>query len=392
MSNKPSIQVFRPTFRVEECLDEIRQCLEMGWSGMGFKTVELEKAWCEYTGLSHSHFLGSATAGLHLAIKILAKKHGWQEEDEVITSPLTFVSTNHAIMYERFSPVFADIDEHLCLDPESIESRITPRTKAVMFVGLGGNTGRLKEVQELCQRRGLSLILDAAHMAGTRLDGEHVGKQAEVSVFSFQAVKNLPTADSGMICFASEEDDQAVRKWTWLGINKDTFARTVVQGSYKWYYDVEEVGFKYHGNSIMASLGLVGLKYLDRDNAYRRQMATWYKELLCDREDVQFIPMGPGCETSQHLFQLLINNRDEVVSQLASNGIHPGVHYRDNTEYDMYAYGNGTCPNATKVSASTISLPLHMGLTRSDVELVAKTISSILDQQVSYTLRSAHCA
>lgn len=378
MSNTPSTQVLRPTFRVEECLNEIRQCLEIGWSGMGFKTVELEKAWCEYTSLPNSHFLSSATVGLHLALKILAEKYRWVEGDEIITTPMTFVSTNHAIMYERFQPVFADVDEYLCLDPESVEKLITPRTKAVMFVGLGGNTGRLPEIQDICKRHNLRLILDAAHMAGSRLNGRHVGSDVDVSVFSFQAVKNLPTADSGMICFADSADDQNARKWSWLGINKDTFSRTVVQGSYKWYYDVENVGFKYHGNSIMAALGLVGLRYLDQDNAYRRQLANWYTDSLANCRDISIVPIATGCESSRHLFQILVDNRDEMIQALANSGIHPGVHYRDNTQYKMYQHADGKCPKARSASNRTISLPMHLGVDRNDVIRICDQIKSFL--------------
>src|ERR1700675_3112541 len=104
------IQLFVPTFRVEECLAEIRECLEKGWTGLGYKTVEFEKAWCAYTGLPHSLFLSSATAGLHLAINVLKAACGWEDGDEIIATPITFVSTNHAILYERLKPVFADVD------------------------------------------------------------------------------------------------------------------------------------------------------------------------------------------------------------------------------------------------------------------------------------------
>jgi dTDP-4-amino-4,6-dideoxygalactose transaminase len=94
-----------------------------------------------------------------------------------------------------------------------------------MFVGMGGNTGRLKDVVKLCKKHNLKLILDASHMTGTRWKGGgHVGAEADVSIFSFQAVKNLPTADSGMICFREARLDEDVRKWTWLGISKDTYA------------------------------------------------------------------------------------------------------------------------------------------------------------------------
>src|SRR6185503_12653192 len=140
MSNP--IQVFVPTFRIEECLAEIRECLEKGWTGLGFKTVQFETAWKEYTGLPYAHFVGSATDGLHLAVCLLKEDGAWQEGDEIISTPLTFVSSNHVILQENLTPVFADVDEYLCLDPKSVEARITPRTRAVIFVGLGGNIGR----------------------------------------------------------------------------------------------------------------------------------------------------------------------------------------------------------------------------------------------------------
>ena len=242
-----------------------------GWTGLGYKTVEIEERWREHTGLPHAHFLASASAGLHLAVRLLKKQRGWQDGDEIITTPLTFVSTNHAIVYEGLKPVFADVDEYLCLDPESVAERISPRTVAVMFVGMGGNTGRWGDVRDLARARGLATILDAAHMSGTHSGGKHVGGDADAAVFSFQAVKNLPTADAGMICFAERSLDEAVRKWAWMGINKDTYARSLSGGEYKWLYDVEHPGFKYHGNSIMAAIGLVSLKYLDQDNAFAPQ-------------------------------------------------------------------------------------------------------------------------
>src|SRR6185369_836871 len=158
------IQLFVPTFRIDETLEAIRECLEKGWTGLGFKTVQFEQAWKDYTGLPYAHFLNSATSGLHLAIAQLRAQHGWKDGDEIITTPLTFVSTNHAILYENLKPVFADVDEYLGLDPASVEARITPKTRAVIFVGMGGNPGSYDAVRALCTKHGLKLILDAAHM------------------------------------------------------------------------------------------------------------------------------------------------------------------------------------------------------------------------------------
>lgn len=369
-----SIHLFVPSFRIDECLSGIRECLEKGWTGLGFKTVEFEDRWKQYTELPYAHFLSSNTVGLHLALHILKSRHGWADDDEVITTPLTFVSTNHAILYCHLKPVFADVDEYLCLDPASVAARITPKTRAVMFVGMGGNTGQYEKIVELCQQRGLKLILDAAHMAGTRVGGRQVGPDPDAVVFSFQAVKNLPTADSGMICFKDQEDDDRARKLSWLGINKDTYTRTVGDGAYKWMYDVEEVGFKYHGNSIMASIGLVQLKWLDQDNAYRRQIAAWYRTGLARQKSIRIVGVAPGCESATHLLQVRVQNRDAVMLALNEHKVYPGVHYRDNTEYRMYSHGAGTCPNAARASAEIISLPLHMSMTRSDVDMISELL------------------
>ncbi|MFF7706661.1 DegT/DnrJ/EryC1/StrS family aminotransferase [Pseudomonas sp. NPDC007930] len=375
-----AIQLFVPKFRVDECLLAIRECLEKGWTGLGFKTETMEADWKAYTGLPHAHFLSSNTVGLHLAIELFKKKHGWADDDEVITTPLTFVSSNHAILYAGMQPVFADVDQYLCLDPASVEQRITAKTRAVLFVGIGGNTGQYEKIAALCQARGLKLILDAAHMAGSRLHGKHVGFDADCTVFSFQAVKNLPTADSGMICFRDAEDDARVRKLTWLGINKDTFARTAAQGAYKWMYEVEELGYKYHGNSIMAAIGIVQLKYLDQDNAYRRQVASWYRAGLAGQADIHIVDVAPGCESSTHLLQIRVKDRNALLTALNSHEVYPGVHYRDNTEYDLYAFGAGTCPAAKQASEEIVSLPLHMSLTKADVDTVCELLIRLSGQ------------
>ena len=354
-----AIQLFVPTFRIDECLEEIRECLEKGWTGIGYKTVKVEEAWKAYTGFNNAHFLNSATAALHLAIKVLKMQNKWQDGDEVISTPITFVSTNHAIAYENLKVVFADVDEYLCLDPNDIEKKITNKTKAIMFVGLGGNTGRYKEIVNLCKKYNLKLILDAAHMTGTRLQGETPGKEADAVCYSFQAVKNLPTADSGMVCFNKKEDDELARKLSWMGIDKDTYTRE--KGNYSWKYEDDYLGYKYNGNSVMAAIALVQLKYVDEDNKYRRQVAEWYDKYL-DKNKVNIIGVAPECESSRHLYIISVNNRDELITKLNESNIFPGVHYRDNTEYKVYSYANNTCKNASEMSKKIISLPMHLNI------------------------------
>lgn len=376
-----SIQVFKPVYDIEECLKEIKECLEIGWTGMGFKTVKFEEAWKDYTGYNNAYFVNSATAALNLSFDILKTQNQWNDGDEVISTPLTFVSTNHAIAKAGLHVVFADVDDSFCLDPDDIIRKITPKTRAVCYVALGGNMGQYKKIEEICRKQNIKLVLDAAHMAGTRLKGEIPGKEADAVCWSFQAVKNLPTGDSGMICFKDDGYDKLARQRAWLGINKDTYARTSMKdGTYKWKYDVDYLGNKYNGNAIMASIALAQLPHLDDDNAYRRELAQEYKKYLSGIKGVSFPYLDDACVTSQHLFQILVQKRDACLSFLNTRNIFPGVHYISNTEYVMYQYGKGTCPKAEYISDHTLSLPCHLAVTKEDVKYISECVCEFVKE------------
>jgi dTDP-4-amino-4,6-dideoxygalactose transaminase len=308
----------------------------------------------------------------------------WPEDTEVITTPLTFISTNHAILNAGLKPVFCDIDESLNISPDSIRKRICEKTKAIVFVGIGGNGDNYEEVSGICKEYNLMLILDAAHMAGTKLGGKQVGLEADATIYSFQAVKNLPTADSGIVSFKDDDYDVEVRKRSWLGIDKDTFSRTQSDRQYKWYYEVEYLSGKYHGNAVMASLAHVALDYLESDNAYRRYLASLYDSMLEGISGVRTIKHGLKCksdlQSSRHLYQISVGGalRDRTMMHLNSRGIFPGVQYRNNLDYKMYSADRDSCPNASLESSGIISLPLHLKLKESDIERICKAITDFL--------------
>ena len=374
-----AIQVLKPKFHIDECLDEVRECLEKGWTGMGFKTVQFEEDWKKYTGHEFAYYINSDTVGLHLAVKILKMENGWNDGDEIISTPITFVSTNHAILYENMHVTFADVDEYLCLDPKDVERKINDKTRAVMYVGYGGRVGQLKKIIEICKKHNLKLILDAAHMSGTKVDGIAPGTWdgVDVTVYSFQAVKNLPTGDSGMICFKTAEQNKLARQLAWLGINKDTYARSN-KGTYAWKYDVDYVGYKYNGNAIMAAIGLTQLKYLDQDNARRREIAAMYTEGFKNNPKIKIVPANYADECSYHIYELIVPDREALLEFLSKNDINCGVHYRDNIEYSMYRYAEGTCPNAREISEHIITMPMHMWLTNDDVKLIIKKVNEFV--------------
>lgn len=375
---KKVIQVLKPYFRVKETLAEIEECLEKGWTGMGFKTDLFENEWKKYAGFKYAHFLNSATSGLHLAIKIYKDKYEWDDDTEVITTPLSFVSTNHVIIYENLKPVFADIDNSLCLDSTSVEKSITKKPKAVIYVGIGGNAKNYKEIRAICERYNLVFILDAAHMAGTKWKdtGCQVGLDADCAVFSYQAVKNCPSSDAGMICFQSEDLDNHARRLSWLGIDKTTFDR-YTESTYKWKYDVSEMGFKYHGNSIAAAICIVSLRYLDKDNEYRRAMCSLYDNALKYNNNIEIITHSEDIKSSRHLYQIASDKRDGFIERLAEKGIYCGVHYVANHQLFNFKKYKAEVVVANKYSATLVSLPLHIGLIEDDVIYIASEVNSI---------------
>ena len=260
---------------------------------------------------------------------------------------------------------------------QDVKRKISEKTRAIIFVGYGGRVGKLDEIIKICKEHNLKLILDAAHMSGTRVNGVMPGtwEGVDVTVYSFQAVKNLPTADSGMICFKNKQYDEVCRKLTWLGINKDTYARNSgTKGSYKWKYDVEYLGYKDHGNSIMAAIGLVELQYLDKTNEYRRELAKCYDTIFAKEPKVQVVGAPYADECSYHIYEIAVDDRDGLLEFLQKHDIYAGVHYRDNTEYEMYAYDHGKCPNAHAMSNKILTVPLHMHLTKEDVEMIANKV------------------
>lgn len=372
------MQLFKPVYRVEEILKDLRPVLESGWTGTGPKCKEFERVWNKYTGAKHSHFVNSATAALHIAMRICDLPEG----SKVLTTPLTFVSTNAVILYEKHIPIFVDISDHdLSLDAtDFINKKDYHDAKAGIWVHYGGHAGDdFTAMMNSLDKNNFSLIEDCAHAAGGfYTDGKRIGSRNDtISCFSFQAVKNLPTFDSGLISVSDEKTLERVKKLAWLGIDKDTYSRTNEGDEiYKWKYSVDELGWKYNGNDVAATVALTQLKYLDHDNAYRKQLYQWYTALL-EYESFGRIKIVHSCyDSSHHLVVIRVKNRDEVLRKLKEKNIAPGVHYLPNYEFPVFSkyYEKGSCPNAEKISKEILSLPNHLGMTFDDVKRISEVV------------------
>lgn len=376
------ISLFSPLFYVDECLEGIKDCLEKGWTGPGVKMAEFEREWGKYTGYEYSIFLNSATAGLELTFKSLKELYGWKEEDEIITTPITFVSTNHSIMSAGLKPVFADVNDTLCLDPRSVKEKITERTRGVIFVGIGGNTGDIKEIAQICRKNNLKLVLDAAHMSGTRIMDTKLEDIVDVSVYSFQSTKVLPTADAGMVCCHEKEMEEKIKTKAWVGMDK-TRTPWSENNTQKWYFDIVDFGGSYFGNDIMATIALAQYKHLETDIKLRHKIAERYKEKLMWCDKIEFVRIPKDCYSAQWLFQIIVPKRDALMDFLEINGIMAGLHYLDNTKYRQYCYAKSTCPNADYYSRHIVSLPFHLKLTEKDIDIVVDNIIKFYEDNKS---------
>lgn len=366
-----SIPLFRP-FCGEEEVEAVAAVLRSGWWGQGPVTAEFEQRFAEFVGARHAVAVNSATAALHLAL-LLADVEG----GEVITTPMTFVSTNHAILYNRAIPVFADIQvDTLNIDPDEIERKITPRTRAIVAVDYGGHPADLQRIQAIADAHQLLLIEDAAHAAGSFYQGQPVGSIAPLTCFSFHPVKNLATGDGGMITLDDAAWDARLRRLRWVGIDKDTWKRQGQDASqYAWEYDVEELGFKYHSNDINAAIGLVQLGRLPVTNARRRAICALYDAGLGDLDWLRLPVEHDGVYSARHNYVIRCDQRDGLAEWLQQHHIGSGMHYIPNHFHAVYKpFVMEPLPVVEREWRRLLTLPLFPALTDDDVSYIIEVI------------------
>jgi perosamine synthetase len=374
-----AIPVFRPSYGEEE-FQAVRETMASGWVGLGPKTAEFEKRFAEYLGVRHAVALNSGTAALHLAM-IVAGVQG----REVITTPLTFISTNHAILYAGGTPVFADVREDGGnIAPESVRRLVTQETRAIVCVHYGGRPCSMEPLLDLAQRNGLVLIEDAAHGCGGEWRGRKLGAIGDLGCFSFHAVKNLATGEGGMVVTNDAEQAARLRRLRWCGITKDTWSREAKgEAAYAWYYDVVEVGYKCHMSDIPAAIGLVQLKRLDEMNRRRAYWTARYDEALADLKWIRRPATDPDTRPACHNYVIQTEHRDALNQFLAERDISTGVHYVPNNHYAMYRGCRGPTPVCDRLWRRLLTLPLFPDLKEEEFGAVVSGIRDFGGERVS---------
>jgi len=346
--------------------------LRSGRLSLGPTIERFEELFAEQVGAPYAAAVSSGTGGLHMLCHIA----GVQEDDEVITSPVSFVATANCFIFEGGRPVFADVDpDTLNLDPAAVEAAITQRTKGIVVVDMFGYPCELDELREIAERHGLWMIDDSCEALGAEYKGAPIGSHGISGTFGFYPNKQITTGEGGMVTTHSEDEWELLKSLRNQGRSYDS----------RWFHHVR-LGFNYRITDLQAALGIGQLEKLDRLLAMRSDAAARYGELLAGVEGVE-VPLADDAAHRRSWFVYVVKlaqgiDRDAVLERLAAQGIEaglyvPAVHLQPYMR-ERYGFAEGTCPVAEDACSRTLALPFFPQLEREDQERVAAALRDAL--------------
>jgi len=363
-------------------ISKVIDTLSSNWITTGPKVEEFENAFKRYIGSRFAVAVSSGTAALDLSLGSLGLKKG----DEVITTPLTFCATADAICYQGARPVFVDIvEDSLNIDPKKIREKINSATRAIIPVDIAGQPCKINEIMEIAKANNLKVVEDASHAPGASVANKKIGQIANLTTFSFHAVKNMTTAEGGMVATDDENLYTRIRRDRFFGLDRTSQQRHGVKGS--WFYEKTSLGRKANMSDISASLGITQLKKLDTFLSRRRKVVSLYEKGLRDVDEIEIPKEEEGTTHSWHLYiiKLKLNKlkatRDEIFKALRHENIGVNVHYRPlhlhRYYQETFGYREGDFSVAERCFNSILTLPLFAVMKERDVQDVVRAIKKV---------------
>ncbi len=358
----------------------IQEVLSTPYLSIGPKVIEFEKRIADYVGAKYAVAVNSGTSALHLCIRALDIKDG----DEVITTPFSFIASANCALYERAVPVFVDIDEKtLCIDPDKIEEKITPRTKAILPVHVFGFPCDMDKIMKIARKHNLSVIEDACEALGTTYKGKKVGAIGDVGVFAFYPNKQITTAEGGMLVTNDEKIAKLCRSMRNQG--RDEHSRQS-----PWLLH-NRLGYNYRLNEISAALGVAQIERIDEIIKRRREIAETYNEKLRNQKDIILPFYGKRTDISWFVYVIRLNpnkftteDRSQIMEKLKKQGIacsnyFPPIHLMK-FYTEKFGYKKGDYPITEKVSETTLALPFYNNIKSSEIDYVCSTLVKTLKE------------
>ena len=367
----------------DEEINEVIDSLKSGWITTGPKMRKFEDIFKNHIGSEYAIAVNSGTAALHISTSSINIKPG----DEVITTPLTFVASANCVIYRGGTPIFADIKKDTYnIDPNEIRKKITPNTKALIPVHFAGQPCEMDELVEIAEEYDLYIIEDAAHAIDAEYKGKKIGNISDLTTFSFHPVKNITTAEGGMVTTNNDELYEKLLMFRTHGITRDAIKRFGKEGGF--YYDMQYLGFRYNLSELHSALGIHQMSKLESFQKRRREIVELYNKELNDLEEIILPYVKKEVKHSWHLYVIQLNlerlkvDRDHIFRALREENIGVNVHYIP-VHYHSY-YENkfglkkGILPNVEWLFPRLLTIPLFPRMSDDDVNDVVNALKKVI--------------
>ena len=363
------IPVSRPSVGDEE-ISEIRKVLKTGWLGLGAWVLKFENQIKEIIGAKHVIAVNTGTTALHLALDACGIGRG----DEVIVPSLTFVATVQAVAMTGAKPVFCDIEpDSLNMDIDDAARCMSKKTRAIIPVHYCGLPCNMERIMDFAKGSKLRIIEDAAHAFGSRYKGKMIGSFGDVTCFSFDPIKNITCGEGGAIATNDDPLAHLIYKKRILGIDKDTWSR--YKHKRDWFYNVTELGFRYHMSNINAAIGLVQIKKLDEFMQKKRNIMKRYDAEFACLDGLELLRRDyENAAPFNYIIKVKNGQRDNLMQFLKERGIDSGVHYIPNHIQPVFKKFKRRLPVTERVWKEILTLPLYYDMKDADTAFVIDSV------------------
>jgi perosamine synthetase len=336
----------------------------------GKRVEQFEAELAQSLGLVNPVVVNSGSTALEMALELLGMKDG----DEVISPPQTFVATALAALKRRAVPVFADIQyETGNISPESIREKITAKTKVIMPVHWGGVPCDMDEIVNIAKENNLYVVEDAAHALGSTYKGRWIGSIADISCFSFQALKHVTTGDGGAVCCLDDAlTDQAFKK-RWFGIERRNPQKSIL-GEVE--YDLKDWGFKYNLNDFSASLGLANIQNIHERLKWRREIEARYRKAFFNVPGITLFEKRDDRESACWLFGMHVEKRVEFIKAMRARDIEVSINHGRIDRNSCFGGIRKDLEGQARFEKTQIHIPMHDALSEEDVETVIAAVKA----------------
>lgn len=372
----------------QDDVNSVVEVLKSDFLTQGPKVKEFEESLAAYCGAKFAVAFSSGTAALHAAYFA----GGLSDNDQIITSPMTFLATSNAALFLGATPVFVDIEADTGnIEPALIEKTISDKTKAIVPIHFAGHPAELEKIAQIADKHRLLLIEDACHALGGRYKDTTIGdcRYSDMAVFSFHPVKCITTGEGGAVVTNNEEFHKRLIMFRHHGVTKDyKNFKNSSENRGDWYYEMQYLGYNYRLTDIHAALGISQLRKLDRFIQKRREIVEVYNKAFKNNNFFDLPVERSYVKSAWHLYPIKLKDnykarKAEIFAKLRERGLGVQVHYIPinlQPYYQQLGYKRDSCPNAEDFYEREISIPLYQSMSTEDIDYVVRNILDIFKE------------